>query len=219
MTALRSGRSATCAAVFVLALLFAGLPVRPVLAQSNEIVAEVTRLRGEAEAVQPGGGRRLAVGAGIFMTDTIRTGADTRIQIVFRDGTDLVLGDETDFRIDFYDFEEGGGSGSSVFSLVTGVFRMVTGAIASAGDPSVTITTPVATIGIRGIDLWGAQRPNRLRIGLFGGIAVIVTNAAGSVTLTDPGTLTVVTAPDAAPTPAAEFDPDDLARVLTTVEF
>ncbi len=79
MTALRSGRSATCAAVFVLALLFAGLPVRPVLAQSNEIVAEVTRLRGEAEAVQPGGGRRLAVGAGIFMTDTIRTGADTRI--------------------------------------------------------------------------------------------------------------------------------------------
>jgi hypothetical protein len=190
-----------------------------VVAQSQNVAGEVTRLQGTVEAVQPGSSRTLKFGDKIFVRDSIETGTNTRIQIIFRDGSDLILGEETIFAIDTYIFDDSGNSGTTAFTLVAGVFRLVTGAIASRDDPSVTIKTPLATIGIRGTDLWGAQRPNRLRVGMFGGIAVIVTTAGGTVTLTDPETLTIITSPDVAPTPIERFDPDDLAQVLTTIEF
>jgi hypothetical protein len=190
-----------------------------VVAQSQNVAGEVTRLQGTVEAVQPGSSRTLKLGDKIFVRDSIETGTNTRIQIIFRDGSDLILGEETIFAIDTYIFDDSGNSGTTAFTLVAGVFRLVTGAIASRDDPSVTIKTPLATIGIRGTDLWGAQRPNRLRVGMFGGIAVIVTTAGGTVTLTDPETLTIITSPDVAPTPIERFDPDDLAQVLTTIEF
>ncbi|MDX1514265.1 MAG: FecR family protein [Gammaproteobacteria bacterium] len=89
-------------------------------------------------------------GEPIFSGDTVTTVAG-RVQIKFTDGSLVSLVPNTVYGIDDYSYAGTvNGSERGFFRLVKGGLRTVTGAIGSGNRENYRLTTPVATIGIRG---------------------------------------------------------------------
>ncbi|MGH8704633.1 MAG: FecR family protein, partial [Burkholderiales bacterium] len=94
--------------------------------------------------------RAIAKGVELDNGDTVRT-TDGRAQLRFTDGAYVSLQPNTEFGISDYRFEgRTDGSERGFFSLVKGAMRTVTGAIGRVNRPNYKVTTPTATVGIRG---------------------------------------------------------------------
>lgn len=96
--------------------------------------------------------RRLAKGSTLNAGDTVRTQRG-RAQIRFTDGGYTSLQPNTEFRIDdyYYDAKK---TEESVgwFSLLKGGLRTITGVIGKIRKKAYQLSTPVATVGIRGTE-------------------------------------------------------------------
>lgn len=89
-------------------------------------------------------------GEQIFSGDTVTTAAG-RIQIKYTDGSIVSLTPNTEYKLDDYNFSgSADGTERGFFRLVKGGLRTVTGAIGRGDKANYRLTTPVATIGIRG---------------------------------------------------------------------
>jgi hypothetical protein len=99
-------------------------------------------------AGRDGAQRPLAKGAQLDTGDTVRTN-DGRAQLRFTDGSYVSLQPNTDFAISDYKFD-GKSDDRGFFGLVRGAMRTVTGAVGRVNRNSYRITTPTATVGIRG---------------------------------------------------------------------
>jgi hypothetical protein len=104
---------------------------------------------GVTVAGRDGRQRPLARGTQVDSGDTVRTGADGRVQLRFTDGSYVSLQPNTDFAISDYKYE-GKSDDRGFFGLVRGAMRTVTGAVGRVNRNSYRITTPTATVGIRG---------------------------------------------------------------------
>jgi len=104
---------------------------------------------GVTVAGRDGQARPLAKGAELDSGDTIRTNNEGRAQIRFSDGSYVSLQPNTDFAISEYKFESKNDD-RGFFGLVRGAMRTVTGAVGRVNRNSYRITTPTATVGIRG---------------------------------------------------------------------
>jgi hypothetical protein len=110
------------------------------------------------------------------------TGTDAQVILRFDDGQQVVLNQNTEFRIvDFRYDERDPKFDRTVFDLIKGALRMVSGAIGARNRQVVALRTPQATIGIRGTDFMVAL-VNPAYVSVLQG-AVAVTNTAGTVAL------------------------------------
>src|SRR2546425_3411543 len=106
-------------------------------------VGDVAVARGQAEI-------RAATGTPVQSGDTIRVGPASNAQIRMTDESIVGLRPGTVFRIDAYEYS-GQAEPRSLFSLLKGGFRTVTGAIGRLHSRErYAVRTPTATIGIRG---------------------------------------------------------------------
>jgi hypothetical protein len=127
--------------------------------------------------------RPLAKGVDLDSGDTVRTN-DGRAQIRFSDGAYVSLQPNTDFSIKDYHYEgKTDGSERGFFGLTKGAMRAVTGFIGRINKKQYAITTPTATIGIRGTG-------GRIEVLLDG--STIVAGTSGIWVLSNPsGTIDV----------------------------
>lgn len=94
--------------------------------------------------------RPLARGSELDSGDTVRT-AEGRAQLRFTDGAYVSLQPNTEFSIKDYHFEgKTDGSERGLFALARGAMRAVTGLVGRVNRSRYRITTPTATVGIRG---------------------------------------------------------------------
>ncbi len=116
--------------------------------------ATTLSVSGDVQLTPKGGiSARLAEGQRVEKGAALKTGPNSGVTIRFDDGQMLALTSNSSLVIDEYRFnphkpEEGG----VITSLFRGGIRTVTGLIGKAAPQSVQVTTPVATIGIRGTD-------------------------------------------------------------------
>lgn len=97
----------------------------------------------------PGSGtRRLRTGTQIFADETIASSSEGRAQLMFLDQTTLSMGPNTTIVLDQFVFDPASGGGEMGLNLAEGTLRFIGGALSR--DRPATITTPAATIGIRG---------------------------------------------------------------------
>ena len=95
--------------------------------------------------------RPLVKGNELGSGDTVRTDAAGRAQIRFSDGSYVSLQPNTEFAIKDYNYEgRTDGSERGIFGLARGAMRTVTGFIGRVNRNRYQITTPTATVGIRG---------------------------------------------------------------------
>ena len=115
------------------------------------VAARVDFVYGIVSVSGPDGRERpLAKGDELDNGDTVRT-AEGRAQLRFTDGAYVSLQPQTEFAIREYRFDgKTDGTERGLFGLARGAMRTVTGLIGRVNRDRYRVTTPTATIGIRG---------------------------------------------------------------------
>ena len=157
---------------------------------AQDAIGTVSRIQGEASGTRNGATRALAPNFAVFLNETVATGETARLEVTFTDNTRLTL--------DNYVFDSAARRGTIKFGLV-GAFRFVSGQVSKLASADVSVTTPVAVVGIRGTEFWGGSIDDQaLGVFLIEG-SVSVSNGAGQQILNLPGQGT--TSPRRAPRP------------------
>lgn len=117
-----------------------------------ELFGTVDALSGGAFVTDSSGSSvEVTIGMTIYEGQTINSGPDGEVHLVTEDGGIIALRPDTEYRVDEYRAE--GGSADKVFtSLLKGAIRSITGWIGKHNASAYRITTPTATIGVRGTD-------------------------------------------------------------------
>jgi hypothetical protein len=185
---------------------------------AQDAIGRVSRLQGEASGTRNGATRDLALNSSVFLNEVVSTAETARLEVTFTDNTRLTLGEKAKLTLDNYVFDSAAGKGTIRFGLV-GAFRFVSGQVSKLASADVSVTTPVAVVGIRGTEFWGGPIDDQaLGVFLIEG-AVSVSNAAGQQVLNLPGQGTNIAAPGAAPGPVTFWPPDKIGRAIATVTF
>lgn len=180
---------------------------------AQEAIGAVSRIQGETSGTRGGATRALGLNASVFLNEVVSTGEAARLEVTFTDGTQVTLGEKAELTLDTFVFNPAAGSGTIKFGVV-GAFRFLSGQ-----SSDVSVTTPVATLGIRGTEFWGGPIDNQaLGVFLIEG-AVRVSNAAGEQILSQPGQGTDIATPGAAPGSVTLWPPDKVNRAIATVTF
>ncbi|MGB0682291.1 MAG: FecR family protein [Magnetovibrionaceae bacterium] len=119
-------------------------------AGAEEAIGQVKTVTGTVSAVHNGTEAPLAAGADIFQNVTLKTGSDGAVGVTFIDNTTLSMGESSEMVIDEMIFDPAAGNMSFSAKLAEGTFAFVTGSIAKLKPENMSISSPVATIGIRG---------------------------------------------------------------------
>jgi hypothetical protein len=152
------------------------------LAQLPNAVGRVVAVFGVAQVVRPTGAAVLFVDGQIYESDTIKTGADGKVRIVCFGGVTVTVGPSTEARIDRFVTSKTAGL-SSAFALLSGIIRLVGGAL--AGPTEITVETPNALAAVRSTD-WLVQRTaSSTAVFVEEGTVAVRSKAGGEVTLAD----------------------------------
>ena len=148
--------------------------------------------------------RTLALADPVYLDEEIVTEAGAATEITFLDGTTLTIGEESNIFLDKFLYDPNAGTGEMILDLTLGVFEVVTGSIP---DDGYEVTTPTATLGVRGTMFSVVVAADGTTTVTLGNGVVTVTGPGGEVvTISTPGlsTTTVpavggVTVPPSAP--------------------
>ena len=185
---------------------------------AQEAIGTVSRIQGEASGARGGATRALGLNASVFLNETVSTGAAARLELTFKDNTRLTLGENAKLMLYRYVFNPTAGRGTIRFRVV-GALRFLSGQVSKLARSDVSVTTPVAAVGIRGTEFWsGPIDDQALGVFLIEG-TVRVSNAAGAQILNRPGQGTNVARAGAAPGPVTFWPQDKVNRALVTVTF
>ena len=164
------------------------------------------------------------IGYDVLMDDFFQTGEDGQIGIIFEDDTSVTVIENSELLIDDFVYDPASNTGELAFNVTVGSFRYVSGAVAANNAGAVKITTPSATITVRGTTLTGnVTSSGSTTVTLLrdqdGGLGMVtVANRAGSVMLTQPfHTVTVASINTAPPVPTIPT-PAALGRMNLIIE-
>lgn len=197
----------------VIALLLALLPALPAVAQERA-VGTVTRLQGSASTAQGAVTPGSPLTSGMVLT----TGTGARAELSFSDGTLVVIGEHSRFAVESFAYDGPAQSGQARFRIDQGVFLVTTGAVAKLPGRPLSVTTPVASIGVRGTKFWGGSLDHPLDVLLLEG-AITVRSPGGSANLDNPLEGTDVPKAGAAPSPVGLWKPERVNKALRSISF
>lgn len=117
----------------------------------NAAVKNSVTIRSENDAAA----RNAAVGGDVRLKDTIRSGEKSALQVLLLDETVFTVGAKAQLTVDRFIYDPDAGSGEMAASVARGAFRMMSGRTAK-NPRNVSVTTPVASMGVRGTIVEGA---------------------------------------------------------------
>ena len=130
------------------------------------------------------------VGDSMLRDETVQTGAGSAARFVMADSTNLSLGPSATLKLDRTVFNDEHSYRDVAIRMTTGAFRFVTG---HSEKTAYKITTPLATIGVRGTTLDILSQRGRSVVVLQEGAASVCTLSFQCVQLTQPGDTAVIT--------------------------
>jgi hypothetical protein len=122
--------------------------VAPAQAATDEPVGNVATLTGVATVTRNNASTPLKLQDDIFAGDILQTSASSSLGITFSDATTFNLNANARITVDSYLYEDGGKKNGALFDIAKGTVAFVAAAVAKTGD--MKISTPTATLGIRG---------------------------------------------------------------------
>nr|WP_247971636.1 FecR domain-containing protein [Bradyrhizobium sp. 195] len=119
-------------------------------AQSTAVepIGNVATVTGIATVIRDKNSYPLRVRDDIYLNDVVQTSSNSSLGITFNDATTFNLSASARITIDNYVYEDGGKQNSGIFDVGKGTVAFVAAAVAKTGN--MKITTPTATLGIRG---------------------------------------------------------------------
>jgi len=181
----------------------------PEIGRSILVVNEVEGQTGDAPA------QHLKINDNIVFSEDITTGADAKTVIEFRDGSTFEIGADAVVRIDSFIFNPEESTSHKAVQVTRGVFRYVSGYVAS--DQDTKITTPAGEMGIRGSVVEGIVDPSVPDFVYVGEGNATFTNSAGNSDLA-PGASIAVPSATTAPMAAAAMPAAVAAQAVQVIE-
>jgi hypothetical protein len=159
--------------VFFLAA-FAALPA------AAQTVGVASATSGAPRGTPPAQNERvLHVGIDVFASERVRTGPADRAHLVFRDGSALSVGANSELTIDRFVYDPNSQNGDLAFTVARGAFRFVGGAISKKNE--VKVTAPSGNIGVRGgIATFAIGSDGSMTVTFLYGESLTVSNPGGS---------------------------------------
>lgn len=116
-------------------------------------IGGISELRGNGEITRLDSSETFTaqLDSGIFSYDDVRTG-NGRLAIQFIDDSVLKLTEHSKVVIDKFIFDPDPSKSQMAFNMASGTARFITGKLGMINKENISITTPTATIGIRGTD-------------------------------------------------------------------
>ena len=180
-------------------------------------IGNVDQLEGKGVVDRKDGDKSITIeqSLNILQYDTVKTG-NGKVGILFIDDTRVDVTQHSKLIIDEFVFDPNSGTGKLNLSAKLGTIRYASGQIAKNSRQDTKITTPTATIGVRGTDF-------SMTIDELGGSTIIllpscdvngnclvgeisVESAAGQVILNQAFQATQVYVPESPPTPPVKLD-------------
>ena len=180
-------------------------------------IGNVDQLEGKGVVDRKDGDKSITIvqSLNILQYDTVKTG-NGKVGILFIDETRVDVTQHSKLIIDEFVFDPNSGTGKLNLSAKLGTIRYASGQIAKNSRQDTKITTPTATIGVRGTDF-------SMTIDELGGSTIIllpscdvngnclvgeisVESAAGQVILNQAFQATQVYVPESPPTPPVKLD-------------
>ncbi len=138
----------------------------------EEPIGNVATVSGSASVIRNDATTPLKVKDDIYLNDIVQTAANSTLGITFIDATTFNLKASTKITIDNYVYEDGGKNNAAIFDVARGTAAFVAASVAKTGD--MKITTPTATLGIRGTtglvevpEGAAANNPNNVAVKLY----------------------------------------------------
>jgi hypothetical protein len=170
-------------------------------------VGKVTEQSGPTEIVRARKSISSAVNTAVEMNDTIVT-ARSRAELTFDDATKVKITEQSKLIIDDFVYDPKSGTGKLAMKVALGTARYASGQIAKNSPQQVAVSTPTASIAVRGTDFsMTVDELGRSLIMLLPSCddktcvtgAIEVSNEAGSVVMTQAYQATLVASVDRAP--------------------
>jgi len=120
----------------------------PATAATDEPIGNVATLTGSATVIRNRNSIVLKLRDDIFLNDVLQTSANSTLGVTFNDATTFNLTANARITVDSYLYEDGGKQNAALFDVAMGTVAFVAAAVAKTGD--MKISTPTATLGIRG---------------------------------------------------------------------
>jgi hypothetical protein len=119
------------------------------LAASDEPIGNVATLTGTASVTRNNQSAvPLKLKDDIYLNDVLQTSVSSTLGVTFNDETTFNLTANASITVDNYIYEDGGKQNSALFDITKGTVAFVASAVAKTGN--MKISTPTATLGIRG---------------------------------------------------------------------
>jgi hypothetical protein len=160
----------------------------PASAQTR--VGEAAVVKNEVLRVAASSTTQIKVGDGLVRDEVVRTGRDSATRLVMADSTNLSLGPNATLKLDRTVFDDSTHYRDVAVRLTSGAFRFVTG---HSDKAAYKITTPLATIGVRGTTLDILSQRGQTIVNLQEGAASVCTVSFECIQLTRPGDTAVIT--------------------------
>lgn len=150
------------------------------------LAGHVILTKGDVSATSDDGITRILIRRSeIFNGDTIKTGHASSVQIRFVDKALITIKNNSEMNIERYLLaqEENGQKEQAIMKLLKGGFRTITGTIGKGDKSAYKVSTPAASIGVRGTNYEVQQEPDgSFVMGVYSG-GIKVENDAGFIEL------------------------------------
>src|ERR1700722_20281766 len=170
------------------AWLLTGVAGMPALAQTR--VGEAAVVKNEVVRVVGSATRQINVGDGLLRDEIVRTGLESAARLVMADSTNLSLGPSATIKLDRTVFDDEHSYRDIAIRLTAGAFRFVTG---NSQKAAYRITTPLATIGVRGTILDILSQRGKTTVVLQEGASRVCATGGQCIELTQPGDTAIIT--------------------------
>ncbi|WP_339890567.1 FecR family protein [Neptuniibacter pectenicola] len=137
--------------MFTAVLFMTAIGASPSMAAAQEAAAVVLSIGKNTAQLPQQPSRDLKRKSSIYTQDLISTGPKGQLQLRFSDGSRFSLREKTVFSVETYQFnKDTPETGNSVYRLLKGGLRTITGAISHTNVEHYQVHTPIASIGVRG---------------------------------------------------------------------
>jgi hypothetical protein len=177
-----------CILLLLVICVLAGSGIAPAFAQAR--VGEAAVVQNEVVRVGASASTQINVGDGLLRDEVVRTGLASAARLVMADNTNLSLGPSATIKLDRTVFNDEHSYREIAVRLTTGAFRFVTG---NSEKTAYKITTPLASIGVRGTILDILSQRGQTTVVLQEGASIVCTLSFQCIQLTQPGDTAIIT--------------------------
>ena len=145
-------------------------------AQAQQNIGSTALSQNMVSRVLSGAAGPLSSGDPVYRDELVRTGEDSTAKLIFLDSTNLAIGPTSRVTLDVFVYAGGTSAQKLTVNLAKGIFRFTTGAL---DKKAYEISTPTASIGVRGTVLDIDVRSPQTRVTLVEGQALVCPRRPG----------------------------------------